>query len=119
MCSKLHFVEETIAVMEAKKLGTAGGTLPSTYCNKLELLHTHTHTWAISTFLSHMRTYKKRKKTKKKTLTLMVSLKHKSTSKIELLQQAVKSYCFVEFIQVCSFSDIIQYLQRLIITPWS
>lgn len=46
---------------------------------------------------------------------LMVSLKHKSTSKIELLQQAVKSYGFVEFIQICSFSDIIQYLQRLII----
>jgi len=45
----------------------------------------------------------------------MVSLKHKSTSKIELLQQVVKSYGFVEFIQVCSFSDIIQYLQRLII----
>ena len=46
---------------------------------------------------------------------LMVSLKHKSTSKIELLQQVVKSYGFVEFIQVCSFGDIIQYLQRLTI----
>ena len=62
MCSKLQLVEETIAVMEAKKLGTAGGTLPSTYCNKLELLHTHT--WAISTFLSHMRTYKQKPRTK-------------------------------------------------------
>lgn len=30
MCSKLHVVEETIAVTEAKKVGTAGGTLPST-----------------------------------------------------------------------------------------
>lgn len=42
MCSKLHFVEETIAVAEARKLGTAGGTLPSTQYNELELLHTHT-----------------------------------------------------------------------------
>lgn len=42
MCSKLHFVEETIAVTEAKKLGKAGGTLPSTYYNKLELLRPHT-----------------------------------------------------------------------------